>query len=999
MKKILSNIGLVSCCLVFSAIHSQVKAQTRTITGTVNDKEKPISGVIVTQEGTNQVTTTSSSGTFSLQITGENPILIFRHPEYSERKITTDGKSTFNISLTEKVKSIEEVVLNAGYYNVKARESTGSIAKVTSKDIENQPVTNVLSAIQGRMSGVSIVQNSGVPGGSFNIQIRGQNSLRTLSNSGINGSAPLYIVDGVPIGGEVSTLSTVSILAGKSISPLNMLNLDDIATIEILKDADATAIYGSRGANGVILVTTKKGRSGKPRLSFTTAYGFSQTISNLKMMNTEQYLAMRRQAFANDGITNYPATAYDVNGVWDQNRFTDWRKELVGNTADYSDTHLSLSGGGDRTTYLVSLANNVQNTVFGNDFKYTSNSISTNVAHRSEDQKFVLNFNSRYTNQHNNILQSDITTQAYLLPPNAPALYRADGSLNWENNTFSNPKAAYNATYSYDNRQFLTNFNAGYELLRDFKLKINGGYNYFTFEELSLKPHTMYNPSVALGQSSANSSASKSQQRKFSFIIEPQVEWTVRHKEHQINILVGSTFQKDSNSQGAISGIGFESNAFITNIGAAKTKNIMDQITTDYRYAAVFGRFNYHYKDRYFLNITGRRDGSSRFGPNKRYANFAAVGTAWIFSEESFFKNQKWMSYGKLRSSFGSSGSDNIGDYQYLDSYTVSSSSYNGITGLVPTRLFNPDFSWEKTNKLEAAVELGFFKNLLNLNLSWYRNRSGNQLVGYQLPSITGFTSVVANLEAVVENSGWEIEMAAEPLSSKNIKWNTNFNITFPANKLISFPGLQGSTYANNFIVGQPITIVKLYGYEGIDPQTGTYVFTDFNGDGKISSPDDNKKVENIGTKYFGGWHNTIKYKNWDISVLFQFVKQKNRNYNYIMPYPGTMSNLPVEMLNTWSPANPSGQYMPYTTVGKPALNYYKASSETVSDASYIRLKNLQIAYNIPLTGKLFKSAKVYFQGQNLLTFTEYFGIDPEFLYIGFAPPVRTYSFGAQFNL
>ncbi|UKB78591.1 SusC/RagA family TonB-linked outer membrane protein [Chryseobacterium sp. MEBOG07] len=888
---------------------------------------------------------------------------------------------------------IKEIVINAGYYAVKDKERTGSISKVTAKDIENQPVTNVLSTMQGRMAGVSITQNSGVPGGGFDIQIRGKNSLRTAGN------APLYIIDGVPMGSEMTSPYSGVVLPGASINPLNSINPNDIESLEILKDADATAIYGSRGANGVVLVTTKKGKSGKLGLRFTTTYGLSQVASKMKMMGTQQYLDMRKQAFANDGITNYPATAYDINGTWDQNRYSDWNKILIGNTAASSNSQLSLSGGSETTTFLLSLGHNEQTTTFGKDFKYVSNNITSNIAHHSTDKKFLLNVSNLFSIQKNNVLRSDITRQSYWLSPNAPALYHQDGSLNWENNTFANPVAAYNSTYFNESKQFLTNIATQYELFPHVRIKLNSGINYQTFDELALQPNTMYNPSFALGQSSATSRASQNKQDRFSFIIEPQINWTYKKNEHEFDAFVGGTFQREVNKQGTMTGVGFESNVFIENIGAAQTKTISDQIRTEYRYAAVFGRLNYQFKNRYILNITGRRDGSSRFGPNKRFASFGAVGAAWLFSKEKFMENEKWLSFGKLRGSYGSTGSDQIGDYQYLDTYTVSSSIYNATTGLLPSRLYNPDYSWEKTTKLEAAIELGFFKNRVNITAAWYRNLSSNQLVGIQLPSITGFPSVLANLPATVENTGFELELNARPFKSDNITWETGFNISFPKNKLLAFPGLEGSTYANQYVIGQPTSIIKVYQLEGINPQTGQYQFTDFNGDGKISSPDDNKVIEKIGVQYFGGWNNTLRYKNWDLSILLQFVKQRNRNYNSIMPVPGGMTNQPLEVLNVWSPENPNGFYMPYRSGANTSHNLFQNSTAAVSDASFIRLKNLQLGYRIPLNNSVFKDVRLYFQGQNLVTWTHYFGIDPEFTFMGFLPPLRTYSFGAQFNL
>ncbi|KUJ56240.1 MULTISPECIES: SusC/RagA family TonB-linked outer membrane protein [Chryseobacterium] len=1005
MKKNFCSLGHIQLAFGFTLLVSGLAiGQIRNVKGIVTENlnNKPLSGVSVFQEGSDVVTMSSSSGVYNVQVSGENPVLVFRHPDYPDRKIPIGNRVSVDVSLDKdngKEKQIEEVILNAGYYKVAERESTGSISRITAKEIENQPVNNVLQSAQGRMAGVSITQNSGVPGGGYDIQIRGRNSLRNKNNSEIDGNQPLYVIDGIPFGSEMSSQYSASVLPGRSINPLNSINPDDIEKMEILKDADATAIYGSRGANGVMLVTTKKGRSGKVGLNFNTSYGFSSIISNLKLMDTEQYLSMRKQAFANNNITAYPATAYDVNGTWDQSRHTDWPKSLLGNLASFSNTQLSVNGGSETTSFLLSMGHSEQTTVFEKDFKYKSSNLSSQISHRSKDQKFNLNISNTFSIQNNDVVRADLTRQAYNLAPNAPALYNGDGSLNWQNNTFNNPVASFNATYGNENKQFLNSINLQYSLFKDFSIKLNGGLNYQIFEELSLQPNTMYNPAFASGQSSATSRASKSDQSRLSFIIEPQANWSHTFGNHQIDVLAGGTFQRETSDQNSLTGIGFESNIFIENIGAAKTKIIGDELSTEYRYAALFGRFNYQFKKRYILNVTGRRDGSSRFGTNKKFANFGAVGAAWLFSEEQFLKESSWLSFGKVRGSFGTAGSDNIGDYQYIDTYTVSSTNpYNNVNGLIPSRLYNPDYSWEKTTKLEAAIELGLFRNRVNLTTAWYRNRSTNQLIGYQLPSVAGFTSVLSNLNAEVENTGLEIELSGKPLNGK-LKWETGVNLTFPKNRLISFPGLEGSTYANQFMIGYSTSIIKLYQLEGLNSQTGAYVFTDYNGDGKISSPQDNRVVEDLTVKYFGGWNNSLTFQNWNLSFLFQFVNQKNRNYNNAMPVPGSMNNQPIQVLDVWSPGNPNGSYMPYTSLSNPLHSLFQSSTASVSDASYIRLKNVQLSYAIPLKDSAFKSIRIYFQGQNLLTFTKYFGVDPEFSAMGFLPPLKTCSFGLQLSL
>jgi len=964
----------------------------------VDERGQPIAGATIKVKGTDLFTSSGVDGTFLIKNVNENSFLVISYIGFQVREVKA-AKELGNISLLVEVGELSEVIVNAGYYSVKDSERTGSISRITSKDIQNQPVGNVLSAAQGRMAGVSIVQTTGVPGGGYDIQIRGRNSLRNKNNSEIDGNTPLYVIDGIPFGSELSSQYSTVILPGRSINPLNSIHPNDIEKLEILKDADATAIYGSRGANGVVLVTTKKGKPGKMRLAFNSSLAMSSMVSALEMMDTQQYLAMRKAAFANNNITAYPATAYDINGKWDQGRFTDWREALLGNNAISSNNQLSVSGGSETTSFLISAGHQQQTTVFSKDFNYKTSNLSSQLSHRSVDGKFQLNTSNSFSIQGNNMLRSDYTKQAFNLSPNAPSLYKADGSLNWEENTFTNPVASFNATYSNEQKQFLNSLNMQYTLFKDFQVKLSGGLNYQRFEELSLQPNTMYNPAFVSGQSSANSRAFKNNQDRFSFILEPQLNWTYKSGDHQLDVLGGATFQREVSELSSVMGYGFESNLFLGNIAAAKTKVIDDQISSEYRYGAIFGRLNYQFNNRYIVNLTGRRDGSSRFGPNKKFANFAAIGAGWLFGKEDFLSGADWLSFGKLRGSFGTAGSDNIGDYQYLDTYTVSTSSvYNNINGIIPSRLYNPDYSWEKTTKLEFALEVGLFKNLIDFSLARYINGSTNQLIGYQLPSVAGFASVLSNLDAKVRNTGWEFELSARPLSGK-FKWETGFNLTLPKNKLISFPALEGSSYANQFMVGYPTSIIKLYNLEGLNPATGAYVFTDYNGDGKISSPQDNRVVEDLTVKYFGGWNNSFSLGNLNLSFLFQFVSQRNRNYNNGLTVPGSMNNQPREVLNAWSAQNPSAAYMPYTTLSSPPHLLFQSSTAAVSDGSYIRLKNIQLAYKLPIKTAVFKHISLYMQGQNVLTFTNYFGVDPEFTVLGFLPPLKTYSFGLEFTL
>ena len=974
---------------------NNANAQTITVNGRVTDKDnQPLPGVTIVVKGSLTGTTTGADGRYTLKGLPTGTMLSFSFIGFKTQEIPLNGLSQLDVQLQEDVTAIPEVTVNAGYYTVKERERTGSIARVKAKELENQPVANALSSVQGRMAGVNITQGSGVPGGGYNIQIRGTNSLRR------DGNYPMYIIDGVPVALQLPSSLGGTILPYGEIDPLNAINPNDIESIEILKDADATAIYGSRGANGVILVTTKKGKAGlKTAFSINSSYGVSRVAGKMKLMDTQQYLEMRRQAYANDKITKYPANAYDINGVWDVTRYTDWQDELIGRTATNSLVQFSLNGGSEDTRFLISGSHNEQTTVFSDDFKYKTDNLSGSLSHHSMDNRFILNASGLFSNQSNNLIQSEITSQALRLSPNAPALYRPDGSLNWENNTFTNPLAAYESTYSYKSKTFNTDINMQYECLPSVYVKVNGGISYTAFEELMLRPNTMYNP--ASGITPAYSQAFKNLNQQFSWVLEPQLNYRHTFNDHQLDVLFGGTLQQTQRTALNVMGYGFESNALITNLAAAANVTITGDNRVEYHYAAVFGRVNYQYKSRYLLNLTGRRDGSSRFGVNQRFASFGAIGGGWLFSEENFLKGNPWLSFGKLRGSYGITGSDLIGDYQYLDTYTVSNTLYGGNTTLYPSRLYNPYFSWEKTTKLEAALELGFLKDRLQLSAAWYRNRSGNQLVGIPLPGTTGFSSIQANLPAKLENKGLELELNTTPIQTGKFNWTSNFNISFPENKLLSFPRLEGSTYSSQYVVGYPTSIVKVYNYEGIDPKTGLYMFTDYNKDGKITSPDDNQVIEKVAVRYFGGWSNRFTYKQWEFSFLFQFVNQRQMNYNSMMPRPGSMYNQPTEVLDVWSQDHSTGRYMPYSSGANAQINrlhgYFSKSTAAVSDASFIRLKNIQLGYRLPV-GKYLQDARFYVQVQNLMTLTNYFGLDPEFSLTGFLPPLKTWSFGVQLN-
>ena len=968
-------------------------AQSVPVSGTVYDAQGALPGVNVSVKNTTTATFTDGNGAFQITATPED-ILVFSSVGYITVTTQVGLQTTLKIIMQPDETALEEVLVNAGYYKVKDKERTGSIAKITAKDIENQPVSNVLGTMQGRMAGVNITQQTGTPGGGFNIQIRGQNSIRR------GGNAPLYIIDGVPYSSE-DTGNGFSMSAFlMNSNPLNNINPADIESLEVLKDADATAIYGSRGANGVVLITRKKGKAGKTQFSTSISQGIGSVPHFMKMMNTQQYLDMRAAGFANDGITEYPDNAYDINGTWDQSRFTNWQKKLLGGNSKITNINSTVSGGSALTQFILSGTVGRETTVLPGDFSYSKINVRSSINHTSKDKKFNMNFSSGYTVQNNKQSSTDLTTIATKLAPNAPALYNEDGQLNWENNTFQNPLALLNGISKSKTQDLIANTALSYNLLEHLQFKTSMGYTDLTHYESSMFPSTIYNPADAIG--SESSYILYTDTRRISWIIEPQLQWKKTFGDLKTDFLIGATFQRQNNKSLGMQASGFSNNSMIHNPIAATDLSIIAFDESQYNYQSLFGRGNFNYKEKYILNLTGRRDGSSRFGSGNQFAWFGALGAAWIFSKENLFAESKVLSFGKIRASYGTTGNDQIGNYQFLNTYAPTNSNYEGVIGLEPTRLFNANFGWETNKKLEAAVETGFLKDRIFFTAAWYRNQSSNQLVGIPLPGTTGFSEIQSNLDAKVENKGIELTLETVNIKNTTFSWTSTINFSSAKNKLVSFPNLENSTYQNSYIIGQPLNILKLYHYTGIDPQTGIYTFEDFNGDGMLTSIEDKQTVKNLNPTYFGGVQNQVKYKNWQLDFLFQFVKQQNYNMPLLLGAAGTMINQSTEVLDHWQQPGDVAQTQGYTSGANSdaqnAIVKFGASDAAITDTSFLRLKNVAISFDFPETWIKDVKCKATLVAQNLWTLTPYKGDDPEFVSLGYLPPLRIITAGLQFN-
>lgn len=979
---------------------SNVKLKAQ-ISGTVSDsKGHPIPGVNIVVKGTATGTTTDQNGNYF--ITAEpDDVLVFSFIGFAPVEDRVGNRTTIDVVLQEDVKSLEEVVINVGYWDVKQREQTGNVVRITSEQIEKQPISNTMQSLQGRMTGVYVQQNTGIPGGGFKIQIRGQNSLRT------DGNNPLYVVDGVPFTSNSLTSQAISGLIVTEGSPLASLSPSDIESIEVLKDADATAIYGSRGSNGVVLITTKKGKVGKTKVDLNWSSGVAQVGHQIKLLNTQQHVAMRKQALQNDGFWPLPQEWYSIIPdvfLWDTTRYTDWQDKLIGGTATTSNGRLSISGGNEQTKFTLAGGYYKETTVFPGDYSFQRFSGSVGISHTSENKKLNLSTSINYTSSVNDLLPLDLTSLAMSLPPNAPALYKEDGSINWDwmNNDMQNPLASTKMLYRSITNNFVSNANVSYELFKGFQVKASAGYTSMRVDEISTSPISSIPPQFFSGQTGSSNFGNGNLS---TWIVEPQLLYNKTISKGILNLIFGSTFQNSSQSNETITARGYTSDALLENIKAATSWEIPNSSYFQYRYAALFARANYTWDEKYIVNLTARRDGSSRFGSGNRFGNFGAAGIAWIFSNENFLKESvPVLSFGKLRTSYGITGSDAIGNYQYLPTYSPATYPYNGQSALTLTRLSNPDYSWETNKKFEVGIDLGFIDDRIYIDASYYLNRSSNQLVGLPLPLITGQSSVQFNLPATVENRGWEFQLRTINIKSDAFSWQTAFNITLPQNQLIEFPNIEAfPAYKNRFAVGKSVFSKKTLISTGVDPETGLYTFKDIDGDGAATVEHDGQFAKEVSQKYYGGVNNSLKYGNFQLDIFFQFVKQTGYSYMASFPSPGSFSNQPDVVVSRWEKPGDISNIQQYSLAGGTTAYYnYLSSDAAIVDASFIRLKNVSLSWDIPrkwLSKTPLQASRIFVLGQNLFTFTNYLGLDPENQNVNFLPPLRTISFGANITL
>jgi len=967
------------------------KEPGKTITGRVSDEEdKPLQDVTVTIKGTTLGTVTDERGEYSLQDVNDNATLVFSYVGMESVQVPVKGRSSISVHLTTISKTLDETVIK-GYYSTSKRFNTGNVVKISSEEIGRQPVSNPLAALEGQVPGLFITQRNGMSGSDFDVLIRGRNSIQ-------NGTEPLYIIDGVPFPSD--RLTQLNLFSAGNV--FNSINPRSIESIEVLKDADATAIYGSRGANGVIIITTKKGVSGKTGLEVNIYKGWGKTNHRLDLMNTQQYLEMRNEAFRNDRVTPTTANARDLM-AWDTTRYTEWKNYIIGGTAHITDAQLSFSGGNEAVRFLVSGAYYKGTTVFPGNFGNQRSTLNFSLVNNSRDKKFNSQISIGLGRDENNLPQRDLTS-LITLPPNTPELKDSLGRLLFSKNGFgfTNPLAVALQRYKVTTERLTGNIQLSYHVLPGLGIKSSFGYNLNRSSELSQLPIASQNPVL-----NPKGSSSFGNNEVSTWIVEPQLEYSSKlGTGGKMEFILGSSFQQNESNYRVIRGEGYTNdNLLNSTVGAASTTSQVGN--SQYRYHALYTRLGLEFYKRYLLNLTARRDGSSRFGPGKQFANFGAAGAGWIFSEEKILKGSRVLSFGKLRGSYGITGNQPIADYQYLDTWSGVTYPYGGQPGLQPSRIFNPDYSWEQIRKLELSLELGFNKDRFFLSSTWFKNRSSNQIVSYTLPAQTGFSNVIMNFPGVVQNAGFEFSLTSKTINRQEYSWTTSVNLTISKNKLVSFPGLASSAYATSYEIGKPLNNFRGYHYLGIDPQTGIYRFEDINKDNSINTLD-YIYGGTTNPEWYGGMTNSLRYKSVRLSFLLQVVKQLGMEpvYSSFVASGTMLNNRPVLALDRWQKSGDRAKYQKYSQnfggpVVNPATNNIGRSDAVLVDASYARLRNLSLEWSLPdnrLQKMKLDMLVFYLQAQNLLTFTSYHGPDPEVQAINALPPLKIISAGIKFS-
>lgn len=957
--------------------------RTIDFTGKVTDqKGQVLAGASVLVKGTNMKVVTDQYGNFTIKGLPHGAVLVISYVGYVYKEVKVN-QTNLTIILDSDETVLQEVQINKGYYSTTEKLNTGSSVQITSAQLDRQPISNPLQALQGLVPGMQIRQTSGMAGSATTVLIRGRNSI----NSGL---IPLYIIDGMPFNGvpvDQQVGSGATILGGQpngATDPLSNINPADIETITVLKDADATAIYGSRGANGVVLITTKRAGKGRPTFNVNYSTGLSEVVNQRGLLSSEDYLALRRRAFVNDNRTPTAALAPDLV-LWDQLANTNYQDMLIGNTAKQHDAGASLSMGNELSSLLLSANYRNESSVLFGGGKYQKGGFNIRATQTSANGRLKMDLGASLSLSQNNMLGSDFGAAAISIPANYP-LYDPSGKLYWITN-FNNPIGTTRQSTLNKGNTLLINGSISYKILENLSFKSNLGYTSISQDLTGKAPASSLSPLSSVPVSSGIYSSSEGK----VYIAEPQLDYNILIGKGKLSATLGGAWQQSRNNQPYfISANTFASESLMDSYTNAANFTTVRSLNSEYRYISGFGLINYNLLDKYLINAVFRRDGSSRFGPGKKYGNFGSVGLAWNFSDEEFIQELNLLSFGKLRGSYGVTGNDQVDNYSFMDTYTSTSSSYGGNPGFYPTRVANPDFNWESNKKIEIGLELGFLKDRIRLTSAFYRNRSGNMVVrNAPLPAQTGFTSYITNLDALVQNQGVEFDLHATPVKG-DFTWDLSFNISISRNKLLSLPASLSTLYGNTYQVGASLNSYLLFRNKGF--VDGVAQFEDLNGDGFIASglKNDTYVAGTRDPKFYGGFTSAFSYKGLRLDVLINFTKQVGIAQTGFPGLLGSQLDNLAESQFKPSALTSSASYISYIN--------YASSDGILTDASFIRLRNVSLSYALPekwLNTIKTKRAQIFLRGQNLFTITKYKGLDPE-TQGSILPPLKMFVAGVQ---
>ena len=1034
MKKIL----LMSLVLMFTLLHGAM-AQTRTVSGRVTDQKSGdgLPGVTVLLKGTTNGVSTDSNGAYSLSVPETGGTLVFSSVGMTtqERAIGTDSQVA--IALNTDTKQLNEVVVTGYGAQQERRDITGSIASVKSTDFKDQPILGVDQALQGRAAGVQVSQNSGTPGGSISVRVRGAASIGASNE-------PLYVVDGLP----VITGNTSQLGAGnQQTNGLTDINPNDIESIQVLKDAASAAIYGSRASNGVVLITTKRGKSGKARVDLDYYTG-AQTVWNRPKVltgsqQTQLFLDAAANRFPANANGNYPAfgsifrsnadlaayiygpgDATVVNGLAQyvdagpirslsqfQNPSTSTNTDFVGQvlrTAPINNYGLTFSGGSDASRFRLAVNYlDQQGTIVGSGFKRGSARLSVD---NKLSEKVRMGVSVGLTQSNSNRINNDnsiygVLTTARLYATDLP-VYNADGTY-YKSGSIENPVTAANEPFikSTNNRLIGSQYTE-FELIKNLKYRATFGLDY-TYGRDDRFYSTLTN--AGLG-SRGEATVGTLQDLNYNHISSLNYAKTFG-EDHTLSALLVAEYQRDSESDVFTQATGFPSNA-IRELLAGATKLQAYSSSTGNALFGTLAKVDYAFKGRYLVGASVRRDQGSRFGSANQVGYFPAISAGWRVLDESFLKDQKVLSELKLRGSYGETGNQPSGNFGARGLISPGA-NYLDRGGLALTQLANPNLKWERTRQTNIGVDFGFLENRFYISADIYQRKTDDLLLAQRLPSDTGFLSYSSNV-GNIENKGFEFALTTINFRNEGtgFNWETNFNLSVNRNKVTKLSDLSptGSAqgFASRLIVGQPLG--AFYGYrvdhifqtqEEINAlnaearaktgvassvyqsgltRPGDIMFKDLNGDGRITA-DDQQILGNAQPKFYGGITNTVRYMGFDVSAFLQY-NVGNKIYNFSKAFTQGMNSSfgqDADVLNRWTPTNTNTD-IPRAVYGDPNNNG-RNSDRFLENGSYARLKSVTLGYTLPstlTTRAHLRTVRIYAQAQNLVTFTKYSGLDPE---------------------